>query len=338
MRTSGILALAASLLLAVSTLYSGPARAADCGSVDKITVAEMTWISGAVQAKLFKRILEAGYGCNVETVPGDTIPTASSMLTKGEPMIAPEFWTNSMAELWQKLQDQNAVYNAGRIYTEGGNEGWWIPDYTAKANPGLKTIKDLNDYRDLFTDAQAGGKPRLYNCPPGWVCENTNRHLFQALGLDDKGWELFSPGSGANLKAAIARKVTRKDDVVSYYWGPTAVIGRYNLVKLEIPAPFDQEKFNCLASNECPNPQLSAWQSAEVVVGVVPRLKQEAPDVVKFCENITMENATINKVLAWVDERSAEADAGADYFLRNFEDVWTQWVPDDVAQRIRDSL
>lgn len=338
MRTSGVLTLLAGLALAASSLVATPARAADCGSLDKVTVAEMTWISGAVQAKLFQRILEAGYGCNVETVPGDTIPTATSMLTKGKPMIVPEYWVNSMAELWEKLQAQNAVYKAGEIYTEGGNEGWWIPDYVARENPGLKTIADLPKYKQLFEEVAAGGKARLYNCPPGWACENTNKHLFEALNLGDKGFTLFSPGSGANLKAVIARKVTRKEPIVTYYWGPTAVLGRYGLVKLEIPAPYDKDKFDCLASADCPNPQLSAWKSSTVAVGVVPRLKEQAPDVVAFCEKVQMPNQVINEVLGWVDQRSAEADAGAEYFLKNYEHIWTQWVPQDAADRIRQSL
>lgn len=338
MRTSGILGIAAGMLLVVSMLHSNPARAADCGSLDRVTVSEMTWISGAVQAKLFKYILEVGYGCNVETVPGDTIPTATSMLTKGKPMIVPEYWVNSMAELWDKLVEQNAVYKAGEIYTEGGNEGWWIPDYVAEQNPGLKTIMDLPDYQHLFTEAGAGGKARVYSCPPGWQCENTNQHLFEAAGLGDQGFELYSPGSGANLKAVIARKVTRKEPIVTYYWGPTAVLGRYKLVKLEVPAPYDEAKYSCLASSDCANPQLSSWSSSTVAVGVVPRLKEEAPDVVAFLEKIQMPNEVINDVLGWVDERSAEADAGAEYFLRKYEELWAEWMPEDAAQRIRDSL
>mgnify|MGYP006287404477 CR=1 FL=1 len=338
MRPTRFLGLAAAALLLASGLNPAPARAADCGSVDRVTVAEMTWLSGAIQAKLFARILEDGYGCDVEIVPGDTVPTATSMLTKGKPMIAPEFWVNSMGDIWDKLMEQEAVYKAGEIYAEGGNEGWWIPDYVAEEHPGLETIADLPEYKELFAEAAAGGKARLYNCPPGWACENTNRHLFQALDLGNKGYELFSPGSGANLKAVIARKVTRREPVVTYYWGPTAVLGRYNLVKLEIPAPYDEDRFNCLASKDCQDPQLSAWKSSTVAVGVVPRLKEEAPDVVAFCEKVQMPNAVINKVLGWTDERSAEAEAGAEYFLKNYEDLWTQWVPADVAERIRASL
>jgi len=338
MRSRRLLTAIGTLVLAASALHSAPTRAADCGKLDRVTIAEMTWLSGSINAHIFRRILEEGYGCNVEIVPGDTVPTGTSMLTKGEPMIAPEFWTTSAAEVWDKLQASGNAYKASEIFTDGGNEGWWIPDYTAKAHPDLKTVKDIVKYKDLFTEAAAGGKARLYNCPPGWTCENTNKHLFEALGLGDKGFQLFSPGSGANLKAVIARKVTRKEPILTYYWGPTAVIGRYNLVKLDIPAPYDEETFKCLASSDCPNPKLSAWKSSTVAVVAVPRIKKEAPDVADFLGKVQMPNSTINKVLAWTDQGSAEPAAGADYFLKNFRDVWTNWVPSDAAQRIDAAL
>ena len=57
-----------------------------CGT---ITVAEMNWASAEMFAHVDKMILENGYGCDVELVPGDTMPTATSMMEKGEPDVAP---------------------------------------------------------------------------------------------------------------------------------------------------------------------------------------------------------------------------------------------------------
>ena len=51
-------------------------EASACGDV---TIAEMTWGSAAVAAHVQKIILSAGYGCNATLVPGDTVPTVTSM-------------------------------------------------------------------------------------------------------------------------------------------------------------------------------------------------------------------------------------------------------------------
>lgn len=340
MRCSKAVILVAGLVLALPSLYTAPARAADCGTAEKVTIAEMTWLSASINAHVVERILSQGYRCETELVPGDTVPTATSMLTKSKPMVAPELWIQSAPNIWKKIQDKGNVYQASNIFDPGGIEGWFIPDYLAEEKPGLRQVTDLPDHAELFVESGTSGKARLYGCPPGWGCEKSTNNLFRALELSEKGFEStpFSPGSGANLKAAIARKVARKEPVVAYYWGPTAVIGRYNLVKLTVPAEFDQEKWDCLLDSNCANPQLVPWPTHPVAVAVVTELRQQAPDVTAFLERMRMRNADINKVLAWTDQSSAEPEAGAEYFLKNFEDVWTEWVPGDVAERVRSSL
>ena len=85
-----------SAILALSMgAFASNAQAA-CG---KVTIAEMTWQSAAVLAHLDAKILSAGYGCETELVPGDTMPTGTSLIEKGEPDIAPELWTNGLGPL-----------------------------------------------------------------------------------------------------------------------------------------------------------------------------------------------------------------------------------------------
>lgn len=311
-------------------------RAADCGSADQITIAEMTWLSASTLAHVTQKILEQGYGCDAKVVPGDTVPTATSMLTKSEPDIAPELWVSTAQSIWNKMQDKGNVYKASDIFAEGGKEGWWIPDYVAEANPDLKSVTDLKDHAELFTEVASGDEGRLYGCPPGWGCEIITNNLFKALGLDET-YELFSPGSGANLKASIARKVTRKEPIVAYYWGPTAVIGKYNLVRLEMPE-YDAEAFECLTDANCADPKVSGWKPGEVAVAVVSSLKEEAPAVAEFLGKMQVPNAEINKLLAWGDETSASPEEVAERFLKTQEDVWTKWVPQDVAEKVKASL
>jgi glycine betaine/proline transport system substrate-binding protein len=334
------LTLLAGAVLATSGLHSSPAKAADCGEAGRITIAEMSWLSAAIEARVLHRILTEGYGCDAELQPGDTVPTATSMLQKSEPTIAPELWVSTAADIWAKIQDKGNVYKATDIFTEGGKEGWWIPDYVAEENPGLKSVHDLPEYADLFTEAATGGKARLYGCPPGWGCEVITNNLYNALELADQGFESapFSPGSGANLKASIARKVTREQPIVAYYWGPTAVIGRYDLVRLDIPEGYQADTFRCLTDKNCENPAVSDWPPGEVAVAVVKDLRDEAPDVAEMLSKMQYPNDVINRLLAWADEGSQEPEAAAERFLKQHEDVWTSWVPADVAERVKASL
>lgn len=65
MKTSTTLkafAVAGSLLLGSTAAQA----ATECGTKDKITIAEMTWLSAGSLAYLTRDILKNGYGCDVE--------------------------------------------------------------------------------------------------------------------------------------------------------------------------------------------------------------------------------------------------------------------------------
>ncbi len=328
--------IAAAAFTAFIGLQPASALATACGTSDKITVAEMTWLSASSLAHITKKVLADGYGCNVEIVPGDTVPTATSMLTKGKPHIAPELWVSTAKTIWDQMMDKGNVYKANDIFAGGGEEGWWIPDYIAKEHPGIKSINDLKANATVFADISDPSKGRLYGCPPGWGCEIITNNLFKALGLSDK-FELFSPGSGANLKASFARQVTRKKAIVGYYWGPTDVIGKYNLVRLNMPE-HDAAKFKCLTDKNCTNPEVTGWAVGEVAVAVVSELKEKAPNVAGFLSKLQVPNAEISKVLAWGDDNKASPEEVASHFLKNYAPIWTKWVPADVADKVKASL
>ena len=63
------------------------------------------------------------------------------------------------------------------------------------------------------------------------------------------------------------------------------MIGKYNLVRLEMP-PYDAEKFRCLTDSNCENPQVSGWAVGEVAVAVVTDLRDKAPNVADFLSQV----------------------------------------------------
>ena len=76
------------------TSFSGVANEG-CG---KLVIAEQNWASAELMANVDKIILEKGYGCEVELVPGATMPTFTSMNDKGTPDMNPEQWANAVYE------------------------------------------------------------------------------------------------------------------------------------------------------------------------------------------------------------------------------------------------
>ena len=97
------------------TSYGNIANA-KCGD---ITIANMNWASANFMAEVDKIILEEGYGCTVELVPGATMPTFTSMQEKGEPDVAPEFWANAAIIALNKAVDEGKMHSLNKAPITG---------------------------------------------------------------------------------------------------------------------------------------------------------------------------------------------------------------------------
>lgn len=111
---------------AVALLTSMNIQADECGSV---TIADMNWNSASLIANVDKFILDNGFGCDVELVPGDTMPTSTSMVEKAQPDIAPEIWTNAVKDLIENAIKEERLVKAGEALSDGGEEGSGYPVY-----------------------------------------------------------------------------------------------------------------------------------------------------------------------------------------------------------------
>jgi glycine betaine/proline transport system substrate-binding protein len=335
----GRIVVAAGLALGLGAVQPAPAQdAVSCGTGRTIDIAEMTWASAAALAHIHARILKDGYGCKVEIVAGDTVPTSASMLARGKPALAPELWTNSIQEQWQKGMKDGVVAELGDTYEGGGYEAWFIPQYFHEKHPELVTAEDVVKHPELFPDPEDPSKGRLYSCPPGWTCELANAALFKAYDMKAKGWNLFSPGSGGTLAASISRAFQRKEPIFYYYWGPTAILGKHPSFALEMP-PVDIKAYRCNTNKECRDPPAkTAWPSSPIKVGAAAWIKTDAPAVAKYLAGTTMTRAQVSALVAWGDDNKAGAEATALHFLKGSQDTWTKWVPGEVARKVKASL
>ena len=46
----------------------------------------------------------------------------------------------------------------------------------------------------------------------------------------------------------------------------------------------------------------------------------------------------MNKMLVYMEDNQADGPDAAEEFLVEYEDVWTPWVPADIAEKIKASL
>lgn len=310
--------------------------AAQCGTDKTIDIAEMGWPSAAALAHVHAIILDKGFGCTTELISGDTVPTLATMAAKGVPALAPELWPNASKEAFDKAVGDGSIVNLGPAIAEGLIQGWYIPAYTAAENPGLKSVRDLPAYKHLFADPDDPEKGRFVSCPPGWACEIMDANFFKAYGLEDS-FNLFSPGSGGALDADIARAFIRHKPIVFYYWGPTAMMGRFDMVRLDMD-PFDADKFACIGDPDCADPQPTDFIVPDAVKAAAGWLPGAAPDVAEYLRKAVLDTPAVGRMLLWGEENKADAEATALNFLRTEPDVWTEWVPKDVAEKVKSAL
>ena len=328
----------AALAAAATLLPQAPPALAQDDECGDVTIAQMNWASAEVIAEIDKLILNEGYGCDAELVLGDTVPTFTSMQEKGEPDLVPEMWINSIKEPLQKAVDEGTLVVGAQLLPDGGVEGWWIPKDLADANPDIVTVEDALARPDLFPAPEDEDVGAVHGCPAGWTCQHTTENLFRAYEAGDKGFELVDTGSSAGLDGSISKAVERGEGWLGYYWAPTALLGRYDMVRLETP-PYDAAEWErCTGQPDCSDPVPNGYPQTEVYSVVTANFADEASVAMDYIGERQWGNDTVNELLAWMVEEQATGEEGAYHFLENYEDVWGEWVDADVAERVRAAL
>jgi len=235
-------------------------HASECGEV---SITEMDWASSQVVTAVASFIMTQGYGCDVQKVPSSTVPALTSLAETGEPDILTEVWTNS-TPAYVGLLEEGKLVEIAEVLSDGGVEGWWIPEYLAEANPSLTTIEGI-----LADPAAVGGK--FHDCPSGWACDIINNNNLKALRVEDFGLERFQHGSGETLQTSIAAAYADKAPWFGYYWAPTAVLGKYPMVQVKI-GEVDKEAHACNGTVDCVDPKVSPYPASRVVTAVSQKL------------------------------------------------------------------
>ena len=327
------LLLTASLL---TMLSFNNASASECGDV---TIADMNWTSASLIAHIDQFVLTHGYDCKVEMVPGGTEAIGASMIEKGEPDIAPELWANAMKEALDKGVEEKRLRYASNSLSDGGEEGFWIPKYLVDENPEMATIEGVIKNAKLFEHPEDKEKSAFFGCPAGWNCQISSGHLFDALKLGDANFDLVDPGSAAGLDGSIARAFERKKPWFGYYWSPTAILGKYEMVKVDFGSGVDKDEFlNCTSKKDCAEPKVTMYPPALVTTVTTESFATRAPEAFKYLESRSFTNADMNIVLAWMEENQADGEVAMEHYLTKNEADWTAWVSEDVAAKVKKAL
>jgi glycine betaine/proline transport system substrate-binding protein len=307
---------------AVALTIGANAAYADCG---KVSITEMDWASSQVVTAVASFLMTQGYGCDVQKVPSSTVPALVSLAETGEPDILTEVWANS-TPAYGDLIAEGKLIELADVLSDGGVEAWWIPSYLAESNPELTTWEGI-----MANPAAVGGK--FHDCPSGWACDIINNNNLKAANIEGSGLERFQHGSGETLQTSIAAAYAEKAPWFGYYWAPTAVLGKYPMTQVTVPA-YNAEGHSCNGSADCANPVFGAYPASKVATAASGAFVEREPAVAAMLGNLSFTNAQMGEVLAWRLDNNASNEEAAVYFLTNYQDVWADWLSADAKAKL----
>ena len=312
--------------LIAAGMIASTAHAEECGEV---SLMKADWGSAQIVTAVSKFLMEEGYGCEVTTVPLSTNPALVSVSETGEPDILTEIWTNG-APAYKGLLESGAIIQVTEVLSDGGVEGFFVPNYLLEKHPELATIEGIAANPELVGN-------RFHNCPEGWTCLNVSTNLLKAGGLIDAGIENFVHGSGETLAASIAAAHENKEPWFGFYWAPTSVLGKYPMTLVEM-APHDPEKHTCNITADCATPSMSAFPRSVVVTVLSKEFMSKNSEISNLMTNLSFTNSQMGETLAWVEDNNASYDEGAVYFLTTYKDVWGSWLNEAARENLSSLL
>ncbi|HLR67234.1 MAG TPA: ABC transporter substrate-binding protein [Virgibacillus sp.] len=303
--------------------------------IDTIVFADAGWDSIRIHNSIAQIIIENGYGYKTDVISGSTATTFQG-LREGDINAYTEVWTDNIKEVYEEALEAGEIEKLSVNFNDN-DQGLYVPAYVIEGDeergidplaPDLKTVEDLKKYPEVFKDPEDPKKGRVINAPSGWEVEKVITEKFETYGLDET-LNNFLPGSDAAIVASLVDAYNKGEGWVGYYWSPTAITAKYDLILLE-EETFDQEKWDENKGTEFP--------PNDVVVAVHKDLKDQAPEVVDFLSKYETSSELTEAGLQYMEDNEVDNDEAAIWWMNEYEDVWTEWVSEEVAEKVKEAL
>ena len=315
---------------------------ADCG---KARLADFDWNSANVHTGIVQFILEHGYGCEVETTRGSTTPIMAAHYDSQLDVVT-ELWYDNIVTQYDAVEAEGIIENIG-INTPDSQQAFYVDRKTVDKY-GIKSVLDMNnpEIAALFSDPENPDMGRMVSCIGGWTCYTINHVKQRVYGLD-KFYTNFDPGSSGALAAEIAGAFAKDRPIFTYYWAPTALMGKVDLVRLTEP-PYDAACWGAMMDvvedikangKDVYKPTCATeYKDMSLDKSVLTAWADTHPDETAFLRAYSIPTATVNKLLAYYeDEADGDMELLAMEYLQNNSE-WKSWVSAEVAAKVSGAL
>lgn len=298
-----------------------------------IVFADPGWDTTSFFNGIARFIIENGYGYKTDTKNGSDAILFSA-LRNGEVDLHMEIWKHGYTPYKEGVESGDVI-EVGMIHNDAV-QGYYVPTFVIKGDPergiepmapDLKSVKDLAKYWKLFKDPEDKSKGHIYSSPVGWLADEITQAKVKNYGLD-KTFNVFNPGSQSALEISLSKACEQGKPWVGYYWEPTWIAGKYDLTLLE-DEPYSKEVYD---EGKC------AYPLEEIIIAGHNSFSKKAPEIYEFLKEYQLSGELVSKTLAYMQDNKVGGDEAAVTFLKENEDMWSQWVPEDVSAKVKAAL
>jgi glycine betaine/proline transport system permease protein/glycine betaine/proline transport system substrate-binding protein len=315
-----------------NTQTETPAEPASAEPI-KAIFADADWDSIRFHNAVAMFIGAAAYNIVGEEITGTT-PVTYNALKTGDIDVYMEIWSDNLPTYKEDLAA--GAFQELSVNFGDDMQGFYVPRYVIEGDasrgvealaPDLKSVADLTKYSSVFPEPDDPSKGRIYGAISGWAIDEVMRNKYDFYGLD-KDFNYIDPGSGTALAASISAAYEKGEPIAAYYWEPTWIMGKYDMVLLE-DAPYADDLF---LKGEC------ACPAVPVTVGVSNGFFEAAPDYCAFLSNYETSSALTSEALTYMQDQGASEADTAIWFLTQHDELLDQWLPADKAELVRAAL
>lgn len=300
----------------------------------EIVFADAGWDSIRFHNAVVGFIAKNLYGYSYREVPGSTVVTFEG-LKSGEIDVHTEMWTNNIVSYYRDLE--NGDFKELSTNFNDNRQGIYVPRYVIEGDkkrnieasaPDLKSVSDLKKYPEVFKDDENPEKGRIYGSIPGWEADRALYSKYLYYGLDEN-FEYFRPGSDTALNSAITAAYEKGVPIAAYYWEPTWLLGKYDMVLLE-DAPYSEELYE---KGGCEFPPV------DVTVGCSNDFyNNDNEEIINLLSNYETSSELTSEALAYMQDNKTNYEDTAVWFLNSHEELIDDWLNEEDADKLKEIL
>lgn len=293
------------------------------------------WDSQRFHNELAKIVLEHAFeGYELSFSTASSAMTWESMKA-GDVDLVIECWSDNFPT-YEKDKAAGSVVDVGVLLPDS-MQGIYVPRYVVEGDPaagiapmapGLRHVRDIKKYPQVFKDDENPGKGRLIGAVPGWLVDEIMYKKFMHYGMNET-FVYTRLGSESSIFASLVAAYNLKQPWVGYCYEPTWITGKLDLIRLE-DEPYNKAGFD--------EGKTEFKDQALLIVSNNKFKDKVSPEVYSFFENYRTSSAGVSAALAYLDEKKVTYEELAVWFLKNNDSLIDDWLPANNAAKLRKYL